>query len=187
MSSDSNDILETATRSGVSSIKRPDALATDQAPSEPVVEHVLQVLRHESNLEDTIVFLQPTSPLRSARHIKEALDLMKDPEVDSVISAFEPQHTPYKAFCEDSSGFLHGLVDAESPFKRRQDLPRAWMPNGAIYIIKRATFERGGRLIGQKCRPYPMDEQSSVDIDLPSDLKIAERYLCGDAGSAELG
>jgi CMP-N-acetylneuraminic acid synthetase len=59
---------------------------------------------------------------------------------------------------------------------RRLVLPPAFARNGAAIYITRtsrlAEYVFGGRLL-----PYPMDADSSVDIDTLDDLRVAERIL----------
>jgi CMP-N-acetylneuraminic acid synthetase len=54
---------------------RPASLATDTTPMVEVLTHVLDWLNSDQEI-DAIVLLQPTSPLREAHHIDEAVELL---------------------------------------------------------------------------------------------------------------
>jgi CMP-N-acetylneuraminic acid synthetase len=178
VSSDSAPILSVARQYGAEVLTRPAGLASDTARSEPVVAHCLAALKAAAGyVPEVVVLLQPTSPLRAARDIDAALELLDDGIADSVISVSEPPHSPYKCLRETSDGFLQGLVDDEAPFKRRQDLPRALQPNGAIYAIRTVSFEGSGKLLTRRTRPYEMGAKESLDIDTGEDLVRAEQAL----------
>lgn len=175
VSSESKDILDIAKGWGAEVIERPQTLACDDTPSEPVIEHVVETLSHEGY--DYIVFLQPTSPARSASDIDNAIEQLLSTEATSSISVFEPKHTLFKAFKLKSDGFITGLVDEKSSFMRRQDLAKTYMPNGAIYIVKLSAFQDNKSLLTDKCIPYVMDEDNSIDIDNMEDVKLFETFL----------
>lgn len=178
VSSDSKDILEVSEALGVKVIERPEELAHDEAASEPVIEHVI---REIGSMEyDYIVLLQPTSPARSAADIDEAIEQLLLSKATSSISVFEPKHTLFKGFKRKKDGFITGLVDNKSSFKRRQDLAKTYMPNGAIYIIEWDSFQKRKSLLTDKCTPYVMNEKESIDIDSSDDVKLFETLLRGD-------
>jgi len=157
---------------------RPDALATDSAPSEPVLSHVIETLQARENvLPEIIVLLQPTTPLRTAEDIDLAVAMLDDPDCDAVISVSVPRHSPFKALVTREDGTLKGMVSDEAPFKRRQDLPEAYFPNGAIYAIRTEVFLEHERLMTARTRPYVMPSERSIDIDDAEDLERAEAYL----------
>lgn len=70
LSSDDDRILAEGKRLGLTSIKRPDWLATDRAMSEGAIVHLL----YTHQWADWSVLLQPTSPLRTAEDIDTALE-----------------------------------------------------------------------------------------------------------------
>jgi CMP-N,N'-diacetyllegionaminic acid synthase len=173
VSSDSQQILDIAKTYGSETLRRPDELASDTASSESAVTHVLSAYPGF----DLILLLQPTSPQRTSADIDAALELLIASEATALLSVYEPKHTPYKCFKISSGGFLEGLIDSETPFMRRQDLPVALMPNGAIYIIFREEFLLKESLLSDKTIPYFMSEERSIDIDLIEDLAIAAELL----------
>jgi len=180
VSSDSGTILDVARAFGAEPLRRPDELATDSAPSEPLITHALGVLEARGERYDYVVLLQPTSPLRDAADLDRAVETLLARGAQALISVYEPLHTPYKAFKVRPDGRLEGLVDNETPFKRRQDLPPVYMPNGAIYITDADYFRESGRLFAPDTVPFVMPESKSPDIDTAEDLEAVRARICGN-------
>ncbi|MFD2917465.1 acylneuraminate cytidylyltransferase family protein [Psychroserpens luteus] len=152
---------------------RPEYLATDTANSRDVLLHALEQFELVNHIEpDVIILLQPTSPFRNQKHIKEALKLYSN-DIDMVVSVKETSANPYYVlFEEDDNKFLKKSKD--SNVLRRQDLPKVWELNGAIYIINPKSIK--DKLIGEfkKVVKYQMDDVTSIDIDTPLDWEFAE-------------
>lgn len=181
VSSDDDAILEAARRAGAEPLRRPPALATDEARSEPVALHALDALADWR--PDVLCLLQPTSPLREAGDVDAALALLEaDPRLDAVVSVFEPRHSPWKAFRLGDDGHLHGLVDDDAPFRPRQSLPPAYYPNGAVYAVRSAVLRGTGRLVGPRTAPLVMSRERSLDVDDAADLAAAEAWLSAAGG-----
>ena len=175
VSSDDDKILEIARQYGAETLKRPDVLASDEAGSEGLILHALDVEKTLGNHYDYVMLLQPTSPLRNAADIDTAVTQLKNSQAKALISVYTPEHTPYKAFKMNSAGRLEGLVDNKTPFMRRQDLPKTFMPNGAIYLIETAEFEKTGSLFCEEgTLAYEMSLEKSLDIDTMEDVKRLE-------------
>ncbi len=177
VSTDDDEIALTSKSFGAEVIDRPSELATDAASSIDVISHAIDWLRQKEEKYTNIVLLQPTSPLRSSQHIAEAIDLYEKTAAKLVISVFEPTHTPIKAYLEGEDGSITGLYSNESPYQRRQDLPKAYQPNGAIYIFSIDEFKLNNHFPRNKVFPYVMSEAESTDIDTHEDLKKVERQL----------
>jgi CMP-N,N'-diacetyllegionaminic acid synthase len=157
---------------------RPSVLAADDTPTRDVLQHVIQELAGEAYRPDAVLTLQPTSPLRTARHIDEAAALFAaDPQADSLVSCVDVPHVfhPRSIMRRDADGYLVPFFDGPQP-TRRQDKETAFARNGAAVYITRTgrlkDFVFGGKLV-----PYMMDAESSVDIDTLDDFAVAERLL----------
>ena len=152
---------------------RPPDLSTDSANSQDVLIHAMKYYQEINNEKpEIVVLLQPTSPMRKAFHIEEALRLYSS-DLDMIVSVKETESNPYYVlFEENSKGFLKKSKD--SHFTRRQDCPKVWEYNGAIYIINPNSLIK--KKIGEfdKILKYEMDRESSIDIDNKIDFKLAE-------------
>ncbi len=153
---------------------RPADLATDDAPTSPVVEHALETLVDQGESYHDIVLLQPTSPLRTATHIDEAYELYMEREADSIISAYSTTETRWRST-------MNGAVQLnyEKESKRRQDREPEYVINGAVYITDIDAFRSSQELITGKTVIYEMDAVDSIDVDTSFDLWLAEQVMTG--------
>jgi N-acylneuraminate cytidylyltransferase len=177
VTTEDDEIKQISILSAAEIIPRPLELASDTTSSDAVIEHALKYLEGQGLAIDIVVLLQPTSPLRTARHIDEALDIYKSKRADCVLSVFEPSHTPIKAYIEQGNGKIIGLFSPSAPYTRRQDLPKSYQPNGAIYAFSVIKFKEYNQIPRDNVYPYIMSEFNSADIDTLDDLRNVELIL----------
>lgn len=175
ISTDSDEILKLCKSIGLKvHFVRPDNLSTDEASGMDVINHAVSFYEKSLNyFPDTIILLQPTSPLRNEKHISEALLLFK--EVDMVVSVKKSKSNPYFNLFEEENGYL--IKSKKSNFTRRQDCPSMYEYNGAIYIINTKSLKENNSLNFKKTIKYVMDEKSSVDIDNEMDFILAKHII----------
>lgn len=183
VSTDDEEIKEVVEQTGLNvPFLRPASLATDSADTRSVLLHAHQFYKNNLAYEaDVIILLQPTSPLRVAGHIKEALQLYRN-DLDMVVSVKETDANPYFVLYEENEeGYLKKSKQGE--FNRKQDCPKVWELNGAIYVINNTTLMRENYLLSKKIIKYYMDKESSIDIDDINDFKFIE-YIMIENGEA---
>jgi len=151
----------------------------------PVIAHVLDWCERAGRPARVVVLLQPTSPLRRARHIDEAVTLLRERNAATVVSVMAVPHrfTPGSLMAADAGGALKPLLDGEMVLQR-QDKPRLYARNGPAILAIRADVVRGGALYGEPTLGYEMDAESSLDIDEPEDLWLAQQYLIRHGAAA---
>ena len=184
LSTDDEEIAAVSRACGVEApFLRPVELATDEASALAVIHHALRWLReHEDYQPDILVYLQPTSPLRRSHHVDEAVDLLlADPRADSVVSAVEVPHlfSPY-SIQRLVDSYLVDFWQEPVDFDRftRQAHPVLYARNGAaIYATRTQVLLEKDSIFGDRCLPYLMKPEESVDIDTPFDLFVAECLL----------
>lgn len=153
---------------------RPKNLAQDNSPSHEFISHALDYYNSIGKNFEFLVLLQPTSPLRTSKHIEEAFKLIKNN--DMVLGVKKSKSNPYyNLFKETKNGFLH--KQHEDIFSRRQDVPELFEINGAVYIIRVSSFIKQKNLKFNKMIKYLMSELSSTDIDTPFDWEVCEFLL----------
>ena len=175
VSSDDTEILQIADDLRLDTVKRPEELASDSATTVSVIEHVLQ-----QNLGkfDFIVLLQPTSPLRNADHIDEAIELIAQKNADAIISVCETEHSPLWTNTLPEDGSMNFFLSGEVKNIRSQDLPQYFRLNGAIYIISVDVLNKSHTLlVDENSFAYKMTISDSVDVDTQLDFNIAEIQL----------
>ncbi len=152
---------------------RPAELATDTAGTYEVLLHALDFYEKQGKQFDNIILLQNTSPFRSAEDVKKSLNLYSD-DIDMVVSVKETSSNPYyNCFEEDDKGFLK-ISKGDGLFTRRQDVPKAYEYNGAIYVINPKSLKEKPLGRFTKRMKYVMDDIHSVDLDNMIDWKFAE-------------
>lgn len=174
VSTDSKKIRKVAEETGIVIPElRPDHLATDTSSTRDVILYLLEKYRLKNNhYPDVVVLLQPTSPLRNDTHIKEALDLYND-DIDMVVSVKETKSNPYYLLFEENEfGFLEN--SKKGSFLRRQDCPKVWEYNGAIYIINVESLLKMRLNEFTRIVKYEMDSFCSIDIDDEIDFRVTE-------------
>lgn len=173
VSSDDQAILNVGQNSGAEVLHRPQTLALDHTPTAFAIEHAISELA--LSRDSYIILLQPTSPLRSADDIDQAFASLG--RNDALVSVSIPTHHPMKSYTVDDAGFLKGMWSDEAPYMPRQELPVAYMPNGAIYIFKVSQFlaERG--IPTRNAIPFVMSATKSIDIDTIEDIYKVEAII----------
>lgn len=167
---------------------RPATLATDEAPADAVLRHALEWLRtNEGTSPEIVVLLQPTSPFRRASSIDAAITLLLETRADSVVGVCRADHPVEWLRRVDADGRISLFLSEQPQPARRQDAQTLYRVNGAIYVL-RADHIFAGAMYGDDMRALVMDERSSIDIDRPFDLAVAEGLLRAEyatAGQAE--
>lgn len=151
---------------------RPAALATDEAASLDVVLDVLQRLPGF----DAVMLLQPTSPLRTAADVAGCVAFAAEKRARSVTSVYETQSHPAWMYRLDAEGHVRPLLDT-LPVTRRQDLPKVFSLNGAMYYNSCEHLLRTRAFVTTYTLGYVMPAERSVDIDDDHDWTLAESLL----------
>jgi len=155
---------------------RPAELATDTAGSREVILHAMDWADSRGIGYDCVVLLQPTSPFRTGADILGAIDLYT-PDVDMVVSVAECDANPYyNVFETDADGLLH-ISKGDGLLTRRQDAPKVWEYNGAVYVINPSSIRHTAMGAFSRRIPYHMPADRSVDLDTPADWLIAETMI----------
>lgn len=175
VTTDDEEIAQVARETGLPvPYMRPAHLATDTAGSREVILDAMDYADAMGIEYDNVVLLQPTSPLRTAEDVENALKLYSS-QVDMVVSVVEANANPYyNCFETDATtGYLH-VSKGDGNITRRQDAPRVWEYNGAVYVINPQSLR--AMTMGEFTRKVPceMPRERSIDLDTPMDWAIAE-------------
>jgi N-acylneuraminate cytidylyltransferase len=160
---------------------RPAELAEKLTPDFPCIEHALHWLEeHEQDRPEIIVHLRPTSPLREAKHIDDAVELLaQHPEVDSVRTVTEPDQSPYKMYKINEEGRLAPLLTVpgmpEAFNMPGQSLPKAYKHVGYVDVAWRKTILEKKKMSGDLMFPLILEKAYS-GINVPDDWDYYE-YL----------
>lgn len=155
---------------------RPSELATDTAGTYEVLLHALKYYEQQGKTYDVVILLQNTSPFRTPKQVKEALALYNS-NLDMVVSVKECSANPYYCvFEENEYGYLN-ICKGDGSITRRQDAPKVYEYNGAIYVINPKSLKEMPLYKFTKRIKYVMDEKSSLDLDTMNDWHMAELQI----------
>lgn len=174
ISTDDDDIIEVVQNYGIKvAFKRPAHLATDTATTNNVLLHALKFYESNGIFYDAVILLQPTSPLRKATHIKDALELYNE-DLDMVVSV-KKSYAMQVLCSENEEGYIELHFNKRG--LRRQELSNFYEYNGSIYIINVERLKEKGLNGLTKKKKYIMDEKFSIDIDTPIDWLLVDSIL----------
>lgn len=157
---------------------RPSELAGDSSRIIDTYCYTINKLKNEFEFNtDILVVLQPTSPLRTVKHIDEAIELFLEKSADSIVSLSEVQHPPYWYKNMDETNKVSDFITMNDTTALRQELPKVYCPNGAIFIFKADMIVKEKQLYTEHSFGYLMSTDESVDIDSLLDFKIAEMII----------
>ncbi len=179
LSTDSEDIAEAGRRAGLEvPFMRPAALAEDDTPMLPVVQHAVAALSWDGWTPEVVVLLQPTSPLRRPSHVRDAVMMLIETKADSVVTVVElPRHLSPDYVMRIEAGVLQPFLPDGARVTRRQDARPAYSRDGTVYVFWRATLDRFGSIYGERCQPLIVSAADSLSIDSLDDWAEAERRL----------
>ncbi|HUT92361.1 MAG TPA: acylneuraminate cytidylyltransferase family protein [Thermoguttaceae bacterium] len=171
VSTEDDEIAAVAEKFGATVIRRPRKLAVDSAPSHPVMQHAIEVMKTTDGFPEILVLLECTSVFTTAADIDGAVAKWRaDPETDIVTTV-----------CRDHSYLLrpveHGIewvsFNRNGEDSRRQDLPDMFRLNGGVFVCRADGIPLHQTSYWGTIRIYEMPAERSIDIDAPLDLYMA--------------
>ncbi len=192
VSTDSEEYADIARKYGAEvPFLRSEEMSRDNANSWDVVVEVLNEYKKLGQVFDTLMLLQPTSPLRDSEDIKNAYIELDKKCANGIVAICECEHSPLLAesFSETFSYEPNRLTVRKAlekeysnladkgMYMRRQALPTFYRPNGSMYLVKVERFEQDHYIYDKDCYAYVMPKERSIDIDNELDFAIAEAVL----------
>jgi CMP-N-acetylneuraminic acid synthetase len=157
---------------------RPADLATDATPTMAVVDHAVRELEAAGDRVSIVVTLQPTSPLRGAAEIDDAIGLMEQMGARSAASvAALDQPVSVLGRLEDEHFLSIAPAGADA---RRQASPNAVRLTGAVYVTRRGLLAEG-RLLDDRPAALLTSGPAAIDVDDERDLRAARRAIARHA------
>ncbi len=169
VTSENKNILRISKKLNVNIMNRPKNLSNDKIHVDAAVLHCYRNIKKKY---DYIVLLQPTSPLRNHKHIREAMKLIKKTKADSLVSVVKKKILLWKKKNRLIEPVSYKILNRP----RSQDM-KLFSENGAIYITRSKIFLQNKNRLGGKIVAYEMEDKYSIDIDNISDFKNTEKIL----------
>lgn len=157
-------------------IRRPILLAQDSSSSIEVVQHALKALKKQGLEFDAVCLLQVTTPFRAKGMIDTAIASFIKAGTDALVSVLAVPHeyNPHWVFTPNNAGHLEIATGDAMIIKRRQDLPPAYIRDGAIYLTKTEVLLQEHSFYGSSLTYVISDAQRHVNIDTIQDWVKAE-------------
>lgn len=170
ISSDSKKILEVSRKKGAYIHLRPKVFAKKNSTANEVILNFLKSLNLKKYKNYYLVYLQPTSPLRTHKHISKAIWLSKKFPTHTIISASVQDRSVLKSIIKNKNNDI--LISKRFFNDNDQNLPEVFLPNGAIYIFSLNNYFKSKKKIPlNKIKIFKMTKKDSVDINTKEDLK----------------
>ena len=170
ISTDDEEIERLAARFPVTIIRRPSILSEDNVTLDPVVYHAVNEMeKHMNSQYDIVVTMQPTSPTLRCQSIHDALLLMQEKNLDTVISA---KNSPHLSWRKENGAFVPNYVQRLN----RQQLPGYYVETGGFLITRRGFVTETSR-IGKNISVFEISEDEAIDIDTHKDWILCEAIL----------
>jgi CMP-N,N'-diacetyllegionaminic acid synthase len=180
LSTDSLEIAEAGRREGLEvPFMRPVSLGADDSPMVRVIEHALTEVESHGWSPDIVVLLQPTSPLRCPRHIRDAITMLVESKADSVVTVNElpRDHSADYLLFRNADGTGRYCLPEGARTSRRQDARPTYWRDGTVYAFWRETLKRFGTIYGEAFQLFVLDETESISIDTQRDFDRAEQLV----------
>jgi CMP-N,N'-diacetyllegionaminic acid synthase len=173
VSTDHPAIAQVAYDHGAQVIDRPPELATDQAPTEGALLHVMEILAKDGYRPHYVVTLEPTSPFRTAALIDRCVQAaIEHQEVDCVMTVIESR----KCYGRLDDGRFEYLFPDQP--RRRQDRRPLYEESSTVYVTKASSLERDRSVLGRSRFGLIVDDpREALDINEPLDFMVAEAIL----------
>ena len=166
---------------------RPPELATDTASSVDVCLHALDWYEGKNEKVDGLLLLQPTSPFRSRDTVMRGIDLFRTNQRRPVVGVSLAKSHPMWCF-QIEGKTMRRFMDDGRLHQRSQDLPPAYVINGALYLIAPEDLRKLQSFFCDDVLPLVMDDpEESIDIDTEWDWNIAEAILRTHRSASSIG
>lgn len=155
----------------------PQEQCGDMVASHVPCQHIASALEKDGVPIDTLVCLQPTSPLRTSQDIKEAVTRFIETDVDFLVSVtpVDP-HYFHWALASDESGNW-GMYFGEQYLKERPLLPPVYRPNGSIKIASLEKLREVNHFFGSNLSIVEIPEERSVHVATQFDFDLCSFLL----------
>jgi CMP-N-acetylneuraminic acid synthetase len=180
LSSDSDEIMDLAKSLNIlAPYKRPDQIASDTASAMDVIMYHIDWVKENLGEEiENIIYLQPTSPIRSNDLIDNSINEYERLQSKSLVAICECSQHPYETVMLSDNKMKS--LPQDKGYTRRQDYPLFYFITGALYIFNCAFVKEHKRLTDQNTNYIITSKEEGIDIDDIVDLKIAEYILRGN-------
>ena len=174
VSSEDEEISSIARRFGAETpFVRPPELASDHAPTAPVLAHALRWLENDTGLPGQCCLMYPATPFLTPETLLQGREILSSSGAATAFAAAEHPAPIFRALQVDGNGFAK-MIWPEHMHTRSQDLPRTVYDAGQFYWCDVRAFLAEGELYARRMVPVMLSRLQAIDIDTPEDWELAE-------------
>ncbi len=159
----------------------PPELCGDLSPSHAPCQHMAALLATQGKSAESLLCLQPTSPLRSADDIQRGVERFNRGDIDFLLSVtpIDPHYfhwalVPKERAQPDGEWKMHF---GKEWLIERPLLPPAFRPNGSIKIARLDALQKIGNFFGDRLGTVETPEERSIHVGTPFDWDICAYLL----------
>ena len=173
VSTDSEEIAEIAKEAGAKvPFMRSAENANDFASTTDVLLEVLEDYGKADRYFDTVCCIYPTAPFVTADKLKEAIALLEEKQVDSVVPVVRYSFPPQRAFVVRDGYTV--MKYPEHAKTRSQDLEPYFHDCGQFFCMQTKALQTKKQIFTDNMLSIEMPETQVQDIDNETDWQLAE-------------
>lgn len=173
VSTDDEEIATIAKEAGaVIPFMRSADAANDFATTTDVIKEVLHQYRENGQDFQYACCIYPTAPFVTAACLKDAMTMLQEQSVDSVIPVVRYGFPPQRSVVINDGKL--SFKWPEHTFSRSQDLEPFYHDCGQFYCLNTTSFAAQNSLFMENTLPLVRDEKEVQDIDTMEDWEMAE-------------
>ena len=171
VSSEDDEILNTALHFGAKVHKRDISIADDKSTLDPVIyacyKYAIEIEKKEY---DYIITMQPTSPLLKTKSLDDSIEkAINNKNIETIIAAKDDTHLSWR---KENNRFLPNYEKRVN----RQYLTPTFTETGAFFITRKDIITPINR-IGKNVELYILSNGEEIDIDTYEDWNLCEYHL----------
>ncbi|MFM6928210.1 MAG: cytidylyltransferase domain-containing protein [Bdellovibrio sp.] len=173
VSTDSEEIQQVAMQYGAESpFLRPEKLSSDKATSVDAALHALDYAEENWGAFDSLILLEPTSPLRKMNDLGNGIQILKEnfSDADGVVSLGKI-HLENPSYCKQ----VHGKFIA--PIELTPTSSEYYFPYGVFYLVKTSVLRGQKDFYTDKMMPYYIERWQNYEVDDIYDFHCIEAIL----------
>ena len=180
ISSDNKEILKYCNSKGFkTSYIRPKHLSSNKSNVVDALLHAIDWIKKNQKVEfDTVLLLQPTSPLRKIVELKKAIKFFKDKKLKSLASVIKMRESPFECLEKNGKNWTYLKRPAKNIYRRQQFNKNFYFIDGTFYLTKIDFIKKNKTFFNNKITtPFVLNRNWPIDIDEKDDLLVAEAFI----------
>jgi CMP-N-acetylneuraminic acid synthetase/spore coat polysaccharide biosynthesis predicted glycosyltransferase SpsG len=171
VSSEDEEILNTAIQFGAKTFNRDVSMSKDSSTLDPVIYSCYTYAKEKEKKDyDYVVTMQPTSPLLSTKTLDSAIQkTLNNSEIETTIAVKNDTHLTWK---KENNRFVPNYKKRVN----RQYLTPVFTETGGFFITRKDIITAINR-IGKNVELHILENGEEIDIDTYEDWNLCEYYL----------